>query len=165
MDTNTPIIDDPNTNTNKEEANLNLDHPSINSHSPTFLLHNGFSSSQISDIEMITIQSVSYTSLKDLLPTSPLSITSPTHNSSWHEIPIKNPLVKHAAWAYLQPMSSPPEVGEKVLFGKLNEMCCGQCGCVLWLYDIVLRNIKEAFWESREEIDNDYYDDDEDKVD
>ncbi|XWS62616.1 hypothetical protein CRYUN_Cryun06bG0026400 [Craigia yunnanensis] len=160
-----PIIEDPNpnpntnTNTNKE-ANLNLDHPSINSHSPTFLLHNGFISSQISDIEMITIQSVSYTSLKDLLPMSPPAITSPTHNSSWHEIPIKNPLVKHAALAYLQPMSSPPDVGEKGLFGRLKERCCVECGCVLWLFDVVWRKIKEAFWERREELD-----DDEDKVD
>ncbi|XP_007041748.2 PREDICTED: uncharacterized protein LOC18607496 [Theobroma cacao] len=161
----TPIIVDPNPN---REANRKLDHPSTNSHSSTFLLHNGFGSSQISDIEMITIQSVSYTSLKDLLPTSPLAITSPTHNSSWHEIPIKNPLVKHAALAYLQPMSSPPEVGEKGLFGRLKERCCGECGCVLWLHDVIWRNVKEAFWERREEVlddDDDYYDDYEEKVD
>ncbi|XVE93907.1 hypothetical protein REPUB_Repub01dG0234800 [Reevesia pubescens] len=124
-------------------------------------------SSQLSDIEMITIQSVSYTSLKDLLPTSSPTITSPTHNSSWNEIPIKNPLAKHAALAYLQPMSSPPEEGEKGLFRKLKERCCGdQCGCVLWIYDVVLRIVKEAFWEKGEEFDDDYYDyDDEDKVD
>ncbi|XVE48814.1 hypothetical protein DITRI_Ditri01bG0032500 [Diplodiscus trichospermus] len=165
MDTQTPIIENPNTNT-KKEASLNLDHPSINSHSPTFLLHNGFTSSQISDIEMITIQSVSYTSLKDLLPTSPPAITSPTHNSSWYEIPIKNPLVKHAALAYLQPMSSPPEVGEKGLFGRIKEKCCGECGCFMWLYDVVWKNVKEAFSERREEeFDDDYYGDDEIKVD
>ena len=156
MDTDTAIIEDPNTYTNKE-ANLHLDHPSINSHSPTFLFHNGFSSSQISDIEMINIQSVSYTSLKDLLPISPPGITSPTQNSSWHEIPIKNPLVKHAALAYLQPMSSPPEVGEKGLFGRLKERCCGECGCVLWLFDVVWRKIKEAFWERSEELEDDEY--------
>ena len=154
-----PIIENPNTNTNKE-ANLNLDHPSINSHSPTFLLHNGFSSSQISDIEMINIQSVSYTSLKDLLPISPPGITSPTQNSSWHEIPIKNPLVKHAALAYLQPMSSPTEVGEKGLFGRLKERCYGECGCVLWIYDVVWRNVKELFSERREDVVDDYYYDD-----
>ncbi|XWS40234.1 hypothetical protein CRYUN_Cryun18bG0122700 [Craigia yunnanensis] len=100
---------------------------------------------------MITIDSVTYTSLKDLLPTSPPAITSPTHNSSWHEIPIKNPLVKHAALAYLQPMSSPTEVGEKGLFGRLKERCYGECGCVLWIYDVVWRNVKEAFSERREE--------------
>ncbi|XP_022726286.1 uncharacterized protein LOC111282462 [Durio zibethinus] len=164
MATDNSIIEDPNTKTNKE-ANLNLDHPSINSHSPTFFLHNGFSSSQVSDIEMITMQSVSYTSLKDLLPTQTPAIASPTHNSSWHEIPIKNPLVKHAALAYLLPMSSPPEVGEKGLFGRLKERCCGECGCVLWLYDVVWRSVKEAFWERREEVYDDYYDDDEYKVD
>ncbi|OMO65734.1 hypothetical protein CCACVL1_21413 [Corchorus capsularis] len=155
----TPIIKDP----NKEITDLNLDQPSINSHSPTFLLHNGFNSSELSDIEMIALQSVSYTSLKDLLPTSPPTITSPTHNSSWHEIPIKNPLVKHAALAYLQPMSSPPEVGERGLFGRLKDRCCGECGCVLWLYDVVFRNIKEAFWERREDGDDYYYDDDDEE--
>ncbi|XVF45582.1 hypothetical protein PTKIN_Ptkin02bG0217600 [Pterospermum kingtungense] len=173
MDTDTPIIENPNPNTNKE-ANLSLDHPSINSHSPTFLLHNnGFiNSSEVSDIEMITIQSVSYTSLKDLLPSSTpaAAITSPTHNSSWYEIeiPIKNPLVKHAALAYLQPMSTPPEVGEKGLFGRLKEKCCSrECGCLLWIYDVVWRNVKETFWERIDEVDDDYYDDhdDEYKVD
>lgn len=169
--------DNPNTN---KEANLNLDHhPSINCNSTNFLLHNGFvSSSKISDIEMITIQSISYTSLRDLLPisSSPAAITSSsptTHNSSWHdEIPIKNPLVKHAALAYLQPMSSPPEVGEKGFLGRFKESCCcsRECGCFLWLYDVVWRNVKEAFCQRLEEVDDDdddyyYYYGDEDKVD
>ncbi|MED6210045.1 hypothetical protein PIB30_060343 [Stylosanthes scabra] len=49
-----------------------------------------------------------YTSLKDLLPSSSSSaaVNSPTASSS--AISIRNRLVKHAAWAYLQPMSSSP---------------------------------------------------------
>ncbi|KAK6916759.1 hypothetical protein RJ641_019620 [Dillenia turbinata] len=73
----------------------------------TFLMANGIGS--MSDIEMVALQTLSYTSLKDLLPASPpMGIPSPpyTRHGSWHEIPIKNPLVKHAAWAYLQPMST-----------------------------------------------------------
>lgn len=156
-----PIIEHPNTN---KEANLILHHHpvSINSHSsPTFLLHNRFGSSQISsDVEMITVRSVSYTSLKDLLPctSSTIGTSSPTHNSSWHDdvSNIKNPLVKHAALAYLQPMSTPPEVGEKGMFGRLVESCCGECGCVSWISDVVWRNVKETFLGRREEVDS-YY--------
>ncbi|KAL3621403.1 hypothetical protein CASFOL_036316 [Castilleja foliolosa] len=57
------------------------------------------------DIEMLAFQSISYTTLKDLIPSSPSSNVSPTSGSSWREIPIKDPLVQHAAWAYLQPMA------------------------------------------------------------
>ncbi|GMI88045.1 hypothetical protein HRI_002473800 [Hibiscus trionum] len=153
---------------------MNLNHPSINSHSPTFLLHNAFGSSdQVSDIEMMKIQSVSYTSLKDLLssPTSvQTGISSPTtarnnnYNnwSCWNEeIPIKNPLVKHAALAYLQPMSSPTATVEKGSFGGLRGMCCRESGCFFWLYGVVWRDVKEASRESREEV----YDSCEDEVD
>ncbi|GLT30772.1 hypothetical protein SLA2020_237340 [Shorea laevis] len=161
------IIKDPKSIKNTDpRPNLGF---SPNSHSPTFLLHNGFGSSETSDIEMITIQSVSYVSLKDLLPPSPAAgITSPTHNSSWYEceIPIKNPLVKHAAMAYLQPMSSPPEVDGKGLFGRLKDWCCGECGCFAFITDVVWRGLREAFRERRDEIDDDDDDDeDEEKVD
>ncbi|KAE8716846.1 Amino acid permease family protein [Hibiscus syriacus] len=156
-------------------TNRNKD-PNISCHSPTFLLHNnGFSSiSQLSDIEMITIKSVSYTSLKDLMPSSSSSASPPSvaaiaspkvHNSSWHEIPIKNPLVKQAALAYLQPVGSPPVAGEKGLFEKVKERCCGDCGCVSWLYDVVWRKVKEAFSDRRDDDVDDYYDEDDDKVD
>ncbi|KAB2636267.1 hypothetical protein D8674_026801 [Pyrus ussuriensis x Pyrus communis] len=122
--------------------------PTLNSHSPTFLLHNGFGDEiEISDIEMVTIQTVSYTSLKDLLPASPpLSVMSPIHNSSWHdEIPIKNPLVKHAALAYLQPMSTPPEVGDKGLLRMLGEKCHCELGCLAWVGDVVLKTVRDVF--------------------
>ncbi|OIW11374.1 hypothetical protein TanjilG_19630 [Lupinus angustifolius] len=54
--------------------------------------------------------SSSYTSLRDILP-STAATNSPTAtaaaSSSCYEIPIRNHLVKQAAWAYLQPMSGP----------------------------------------------------------
>ncbi|KAK8370668.1 hypothetical protein V6Z11_A01G190000 [Gossypium hirsutum] len=121
------------------KAKVNLDHPSINSHSPTFLLHdNGFNSSdQISDIELISIQSPGISSASN-------------NNSSCNEISIKNPLVKHAALAYLKPMLSPTEMVERGSFGKIKR-------CVA---------LKDAFWESKEEVDDDdYYEDEEYKVD
>nr|POE68370.1 hypothetical protein CFP56_12544 [Quercus suber] len=56
-----------------------------------------------------------YTSLKDILPVSAsnAAVSSPTPAStaavsSGYEISIRNRLVKQAAWAYLQPMSSSP---------------------------------------------------------
>lgn len=127
------------------------------SHSPTFLSPKGFTAPQLecSDIEMITIPSVKYTSLRDILPDPPLStaITSPVNNSSWHEIPIKNPLLKQAALAYLQPMSTPPEMGKKGLFDKLKEKCsCGgrEMGCLEWLSGVVWKTIKQLFIGFRE---------------
>ncbi|KAB1215306.1 hypothetical protein CJ030_MR4G018390 [Morella rubra] len=169
-------IKDSNPNTNPKPPKVPdfplKSHANSHSHSPSFLLHNGFNSEfEISDIEMITIQSVTYTSLKDLLPSSsPASIMSPTHNSSWYdEIPIKNPLVKHAALAYLLPMSTARESGDKGLFGRLREQCScqGRCfGCFAWLGDIISA-IKEAF---RERRGIEYYaaeedEDDDEKVD
>ncbi|OWM80447.1 hypothetical protein CDL15_Pgr019727 [Punica granatum] len=102
---------------------------------------------EVSDIEMISLQSATYTSLRDLIPSSPPAIMSPTNNSSWYEIPIRNPLVKQAALAYLQPMSTPPEVGDKGLLARLRE----RCGCLRWLRDVVLAALRDAFWGPPEE--------------
>ncbi|OAY37407.1 hypothetical protein MANES_11G099100v8 [Manihot esculenta] len=113
---------------------------------------------------MIKIQPAAYTSLKDLLPLSPPTIASPTHNSSWYEIPIKNPLVKQAALAYLQPMSNTPEVGDKGFFERLREIICGEYGCFGWMNDVVFKCLTEAFWGRRDEIE-DEEDEDDDKVD
>jgi hypothetical protein len=152
------INSDPNPNPNpKPDFPLKFppnSHSHSHSHSPSFLVPNGFNSSEypIADIEMISMEAITYTSLRDLLPASSPSLMSPTHNSSWYdEIPIKNPLVKHAALAYLQPMSTPAETGNKGFFGRLRQKCsCGHrwFGCFGWLGDVVSR-IKEAFWDRR----------------
>ncbi|GMN38224.1 hypothetical protein TIFTF001_007456 [Ficus carica] len=162
--------------------------PKSGSQSPRFSPpQNGFYSPRfwIQDLEMTAVQSssVEYTSLKDILPSasasaSPAAVAmSPTPSSSWHEIPIRNPLVKHAAMAYLQPMSTPTtSFGDKGgLLGKLKAMCfChgGEYGCVGWLYDVVWRTVKEVFGElvldrrrDSEEEDEDEEDEDDDKVD
>ncbi|KAL9685833.1 hypothetical protein QQ045_023287 [Rhodiola kirilowii] len=63
------------------------------------------------DLELISLNSQSYTSLKDILPTTSL-VNSPTptgpSSATGYEIPIRNHLVKQAAWAYLQPMVASP---------------------------------------------------------
>ncbi|KAF1866658.1 hypothetical protein Lal_00018042 [Lupinus albus] len=69
-----------------------------------------FSSQSLHNLNLDTLNpplSSSYTSLRDILP-STAAINSPTTaaSSSCYEIPIRNHLVKQAAWAYLQPMSA-----------------------------------------------------------
>lgn len=147
------MTDDP-----MDESDLDIHHRGslLGAHSSCFLIptngvgphRNHHTSSpaklEISDIEMISFQSATYTSLRDLLPSShpPTAITSPSNNSSWNEIPIRNPLVKQAALAYLQPMSTPPEAGEKGLLGRLRE----RCGCLWWLRDAILGALRDAFF-------------------
>ncbi|CAI9289745.1 unnamed protein product [Lactuca saligna] len=71
------------------------------------------SSSSSVDFELVAIKPTCYTSLRDILPSptsfvqSPKAACSAVH--SGYEISIKNHLVKQAAWAYLQPMSTFPE--------------------------------------------------------
>lgn len=74
------------------------------------------------DFELISLKTESYTSLKDLLPSSP-AVNSPTPASaagnSGYEICIRNRLVKQAAWAYLQPMSSSPASSSRHFFRRM----------------------------------------------
>ncbi|WCJ34216.1 hypothetical protein M5689_015535 [Euphorbia peplus] len=62
------------------------------------------------DFELASLKSsLAYISLKDMLPSSAVSSPTSAVNGSACEISIRNRLVKQAAWAYLQPMSSSPE--------------------------------------------------------
>ncbi|KAI4300582.1 hypothetical protein L6164_033941 [Bauhinia variegata] len=73
------------------------------------------SQATLEDFELVSLKSslFSYTSLKDMLPSNSAAINSPRSSSvmvsSGYEISIRNRLVKQAAWAYLQPMSSSPD--------------------------------------------------------
>lgn len=62
-------------------------------------------------LDLATERRLSYTSLKDLIPSFSRSFiqSSPGgSNQSCHEISIRNRLVKQAAWAYLQPVAPSP---------------------------------------------------------
>lgn len=76
-----------------------------------------------SDFELISLKQASYTSLRDILPSGPTTVLSPKVPSfvvhSGYEISIRNRLVKQAAWAYLQPMSSSPDSGGQNVFHRL----------------------------------------------
>ncbi|XP_022897383.1 uncharacterized protein LOC111411041 [Olea europaea var. sylvestris] len=88
---------------------------------------------------------LSYTSLKDLLPESTPSIMSPstTRKDSWREISIKDPLVQHAAWAYLQPMMTAYEDVERgSFFRRIKMKCCGLFEC---FNDVVLTSVRSLF--------------------
>ncbi|KAG6638146.1 hypothetical protein CIPAW_10G015400 [Carya illinoinensis] len=79
--------------------------------SNSFPYQNGIA--PVLDFELLSSlkSSLAYTSLKDLLPSSGAAVGSPSSASaanSSYEISIRNRLVKQAAWAYLQPMSSSP---------------------------------------------------------
>ncbi|KAK3193264.1 hypothetical protein Dsin_024574 [Dipteronia sinensis] len=176
-------MEEPNTNTNTDKnknpsakIDNNNDLSWLNSDSLLYNnvggggFHKGvYSTAAVSDLDIMALRVSTYTSLKDLLPppSSPRAgMTSPpAHNSSWHEIPIRNQLVKQAALAYLQPMSSPqPDAGDKGVFGKLVDGCSWwrrQCQCFSWIKDVLFKNLREVFcWE----VDDDEEEDDE-KVD
>ncbi|CAI9782016.1 unnamed protein product [Fraxinus pennsylvanica] len=107
------------------------------SQSRRFLVANGINQFQNSDIEMTPVQNSSYTSLKDILSASPTSIGSPVtiRMDSWKEIPIKDPLVQHAAWAYLQPMVELEDDDGRFFVRKMMDKCRGLVGCfndVVW---------------------------------
>ncbi|KAL6525959.1 hypothetical protein OROHE_015483 [Orobanche hederae] len=104
---------------------------------------------------MFAFQSMSYTSLKDLLPAaSPSPAASPTSGSSLKDIPIKDPLVQHAARAYLQPMAEARDLDERWR-RRLKEKFSGLWGC---FNDVVLVMFKGLFAEQRSDGDDDRVD-------
>ncbi|CAK9180979.1 unnamed protein product [Ilex paraguariensis] len=93
---------------------------------------------------MITVQPVVYTSLRDLLPCLMQATTS--RKGSWREIPIKDPLVQHAAWAYLQPMMTAREVDDRSSSVRLKSKCCRLLECFGEFFDdVVVPTIKGWF--------------------
>ncbi|XVE61414.1 hypothetical protein DITRI_Ditri06bG0037900 [Diplodiscus trichospermus] len=88
-------------------------------------LPNGSAASPPLDLDLISLKTsfASYTSLKDILPSSAIAVNSPTAagsaTNSGYEISIRNRLVKQAAWAYLQPMSASPDSSGPHFFRRL----------------------------------------------
>ncbi|KAG8374050.1 hypothetical protein BUALT_Bualt11G0090600 [Buddleja alternifolia] len=88
------------------------------------------------DLELLSIKSSashSYTSIKDLLPS--VAVNSPKPNSPHpvhlgSDISIRNRLVKQAAWAYLQPMSTSPDSAAGDFFHRLRRRVAAFFGFV-----------------------------------
>ncbi|GMH13516.1 hypothetical protein Nepgr_015357 [Nepenthes gracilis] len=135
-------------------------------HPQTIVIHNGINCnsddgnyplSLISDFGIVDVQASAYTSLKDIIPpyppSPPAAVTPPwSRKDSLEGIPIKNPLVKQAALAYLQPMSTPTEIEDRSWFVQLKDKCCllhrgdaDRSTCFDFLNDIVLSPAVQAF--------------------
>ncbi|KAH6797557.1 hypothetical protein C2S52_022111 [Perilla frutescens var. hirtella] len=96
-------------------------------------------SSSSDDLELLSIRpnSHSYTSLKDLLPAA--AVNSPRPSSAplgqgGSDICIRNRLVKQAAWAYLQPMSTSPRSADGSFLRRIWPRIAA-------LFDLVRRNV------------------------
>ncbi|KAG8376796.1 hypothetical protein BUALT_Bualt09G0101200 [Buddleja alternifolia] len=74
----------------------------------TLLHHHNSAVGSSDDLELLSIKpsSRSYISLKDLLPSVTINSPKPNPAQPGSDICIRNRLVKHAARAYLQPMST-----------------------------------------------------------
>lgn len=114
---------------------------------------------EIPDTATISLHSATYTSLRDLLPPSPPpAITSPTDNSGWNVIPMRNHLVKQAAFRLPPARDGAPGyhlIGTPPPPGALSE----RCGCLCWLRVAILGTLVHALWgatdEAEAEEDND----------
>ncbi|KAJ4979467.1 hypothetical protein NE237_010247 [Protea cynaroides] len=108
------------------------------------------------DLELISLRLqtkvTKYTSLKDLLPSSPASSTqSPTDTvGSGYEICIRNRLVKQAAWAYLRPNSVSPQSSGRHLIERIWVKIYSEYlrrpvnACFDFINRIILSRIKHA---------------------
>ncbi|GER50223.1 phosphoribosylglycinamide formyltransferase 2 [Striga asiatica] len=83
---------------------------------------------------MFAFKSMSYTSLKDLLPES-----SAGGGRSRKEIAIRDPLLQHAAWAYLQP-GAREEDGRR-WWRRLAGRCGVVLGCLNGVVSVVCKGL------------------------
>lgn len=104
-------------------------------------------SSSSVDFEQISIKPTCYTSLRDILPSPETVLQSPKNPyyaaNSGYEILIRNRLVKQAAWAYLQPMSTSPETDGSTTFHRLWTQFSGTLiRFITTALDFLLRSIQ-----------------------
>ncbi|KAI3794804.1 hypothetical protein L1987_37443 [Smallanthus sonchifolius] len=107
------------------------------------------SSSSSADYELVSLKPASYTSLRDILPSTATFVQSPKPPSftvnSGYEISIRNRLVKQAAWAYLQPMSTSPGAGGSTVFHRLwNRLSSAVLRLMTHICDCFLRSTQVA---------------------
>ncbi|KAJ8754741.1 hypothetical protein K2173_012130 [Erythroxylum novogranatense] len=103
------------------QAEFSLRSPKLlNSKSLPAPRKNGRVFSPPSPLDLDFNSSLAYTSLKDVLPSSPVNSPTPTAAvSSAYDISIRNRLLKQAAWAYLRPMSGSQNSSETSFFRRL----------------------------------------------
>ncbi|KAL4578294.1 hypothetical protein LXL04_014415 [Taraxacum kok-saghyz] len=96
------------------------------------------------DFELVSLKPASYTSLRDILLSTAAVVQSPKVPSSaahsGYEISIRNRLVKQAAWAYLQPMSTSRDSGGSTVFHRVwNRLSDAVLHLITQICDCVLR--------------------------
>ncbi|KAL8246438.1 hypothetical protein R6Q59_007654 [Mikania micrantha] len=101
--------------------NTKQHNPSSSSYTTTTTSSSASSSSSSADYELVSLKPPSYTSLRDIIPTAVIQSPKPPSFAaqSGYEISIRNRLVKQAAWAYLQPMSTTPGASGSTVFHRL----------------------------------------------
>ncbi|CAJ1967217.1 unnamed protein product [Sphenostylis stenocarpa] len=87
------------------------------------------------NLDSLSVKTPSYTSLKDVLPYSAAAVNSPAANH--HQVSIRNRLVKQAAWAYLQPMSTSPSGPSGPHLFRRNPVAA----CLSFIYQHILPSL------------------------
>ncbi|EPS69614.1 hypothetical protein M569_05157 [Genlisea aurea] len=113
------------------------------------LLSRDYSSETASsdDLELISLKSATahcYTSLKDVISPASVVAWSTPASGCGGDIGIRNRLVKQAAWAYLQPMSSSPSTDESG-GGVFRRLWQGFASVVDWVRRSFLRVVNWVF--------------------
>lgn len=91
---------------------------------------------QLLNLGSLSVKTATYTSLRDVLPYSAAAVNSPAANQ--YDVPIRNRLVKQAAWAYLQPMSTSPSGGPSgPHFFRRNRLAT----CLSFIYHHILPSL------------------------
>ncbi|CAN0845764.1 hypothetical protein LINGRAHAP2_LOCUS4195 [Linum grandiflorum] len=86
-------------------------------------------------------------------------MSSPS-DSTLHDIPLKDPIVRQAAWAYLQPAGGTFEdcdgAGMKEVFRQLRDKCAARaekCGCLEWINDVAFEGVLRLLFPKKKRID------------
>jgi len=91
---------------------------------------------QLLNLDSLSVKTPSYTSLRDVLPYSGAAVNSPAANH--YNVSIRNRLVKQAAWAYLQPMSTSPSGPSGPHFFRRNPLAA----CLSFIYHHITRTLQ-----------------------
>ncbi|KAJ9541443.1 hypothetical protein OSB04_027949 [Centaurea solstitialis] len=100
------------------------------------------------DFELLSLKPASYTSLRDILPSTAAVVQSPKVRSfathSDYEIPIRNRLVKQAAWAYLRPMSTSPDSDGSTVFHRIWNRFSDACFRLNHVYPVTVADTPDC---------------------
>ncbi|KAM0009590.1 hypothetical protein Hdeb2414_s0022g00618831 [Helianthus debilis subsp. tardiflorus] len=99
------------------------------------------------EFELLSMKPACYTSLRDILrsPATVVQLSKAPYSAAnpGYEIMIRNRLVKQAAWAYLQPMSTNTESGGSAVLNRLWTQFTGALfRLITTTFDCILRSLQ-----------------------